>query len=207
MSHASTFAPLALLAVVSASCANKINYTPPAADAPAPPNVLVVTAPFDEVWSGLIERVGSQFFAIDNFEKESGLLTLSFTASPMSSVVDGGHIEVNYDNSFAAGMGNYRPTVLKFNGPYTTYIEQYHRAQLNGRVNLVVRSVDASTTKVTVNTRYAIKTDAGTITLHSGERVHGSFKAGGRTKSCAFQPTGVVEQKILSALDEISEDP
>jgi len=31
---------------------------------------------FDEVWTSLIEYSASSFFAIDNFEKDSGLMTL-----------------------------------------------------------------------------------------------------------------------------------
>ena len=192
--------------VLLASCANSLDYTlPPTREGVK--KSLTVNAPFDRVWDELIAKVGSTFFAIENFEKASGLLTLSFTTSPFSKSVDGGHSKRHFDNSFSAPIGH--ATVINFDGNYADYLQQFLNATLLGKVNLVVRSIDANSTSVTVNTRFVVSAPNGPTLLtwswNSGERCSQSVKDGasGQMVERVFQSTGFVEKQIMDAIQSL----
>ncbi|MFO1031388.1 MAG: hypothetical protein U1F60_09925, partial [Planctomycetota bacterium] len=207
---------LSIALFASCTTTDRFEYSPPPDAGPAPSNERLVQRPFDQVWSCLIESVGKTFFAIDNFERDSGLLTLSFSTRPFSHAVDGGHVRVLFDNSSAvAGRafwfgGNQQATKIDFDGNYADWVEQYLGGQMNGRMNIVVRKASENTTRVTINTRFVItsvSTFGGTATTttwswSSGERASQTLtdKKGNRV-SRVFQSTGFVEKKILDQLE------
>jgi uncharacterized protein YceK len=181
-------------ALVLSGCASVGSYTPPSSltgdDAK---NEVVVDKPFDATWASLIDYASSTFFAIDNFEKASGLITLSFGSSDPGRFIDCGQI--------VSQSGN-------FNGPYTTYMATQLRATLTGKMNLVVRQVDPNRTLVRANARYIFV--APPQAQVSGESW--TFESGGQatvtvanpvsgtipTRTC--RPTYAAEKAILDAV-------
>lgn len=193
-------------------------YTPPSPPGSAPINERVVRATFDEVWTALIGSVGQTFFAIDNFEKESGLLTLSFSTTPYSTAVDGGHLRRKFDDT-AARQGqafwsgvNVQASKVDFDGNYADWVEQYLSGVFEGRMNIVVRRESEQATRVTINCRFVIACVSLTgataskttwawnspelatqmVTDRKGDRVRRAFKS-----------TGFVEKKILDQLETL----
>lgn len=210
---------IVVVGVLLASCntIDQFSYTPPHTPPTSTPE-RVIPLPFDHVWSELIDSVGKAFFAIDNFEKDSGLLTLSFTTSPFSTAVTGGNVKVHFDDSSAAAgeafwTGVSRPaTTIRFDGDYADWVQQYLRGTFTGRMNIVVRQDSATSTRVTLNTRFIVtattiqgaivsttswawntgEAATQTVTDRKGERVQ-------RT----LQSTGFVEKKLLDQLDTL----
>lgn len=128
--------PAAVLLLLT-SCVSYSSYSPPTAGIRPDDFAVVVDGPFDDVWEYLIDYAGSTFFGIENFEKESGLITLSFGSGTPSEYVTGGHWE-NY----------------AFEGDYVDYLARHFNGRLTGKMNLVVRHLDEGRTKVTVNASY-----------------------------------------------------
>lgn len=125
-------------------------------------NSVVIDKTYDEVWAALIETSSKSFFSIKNFEKDSGLLTLSFGSGQTEQYVTCGEIDSpnrNYRGSFisAVSVGTsmvqsssllgamVQPTV---NTPTTGY------SGLDGAINLFVKRINDNSTQVAVNTRY-----------------------------------------------------
>lgn len=104
--------------------------------------VKTINASYDKVWSTLIQYSAKTFFAIENYEKASGLITLSFGASNPVGFVTGGHVEYGY----AGGT--------TFSGDYVEYLTKFGEAELDGKLNIVVTKVSENKTKVSVNARY-----------------------------------------------------
>jgi hypothetical protein len=125
--------------------------------APEPPKDLAnftrtVNRSFDETWDALIEYCGGTYFGIDEFEKESGLLTLSFGATKPSHFVTGGHIDmVDY---YMWGVRG------EFKGDYVDFLDQYLDGDLTAKMNIVVKGTAPNKTRVTVNTHYYFAADA-----------------------------------------------
>lgn len=115
------------------------SYTPPpSADIT---KSIVVDSSFDETWDRLISYTAASFFGIDNFEKESGLLTLTFGSGDAVNFIDCG--------TFSASAG-----AKTYNGPYVSFMEQQNNATLTGRMNLRAVADGSEQTRVIVNARY-----------------------------------------------------
>ena len=218
---------LALCALVfvlpACSVVNKFDYAAPDLGEAMPTHEVIVDQPFDDTWRALISKIGQTFFAIDHFEKDSGLLTLTFTANPLSSVVDGGQCKVVYDDSSlrtaqAMWANVHVPaTKIRFEGNYADYVDQYLSGTFAGKVNLVVQPEGASRTRVTVNTRFVVTATAqvnrsGSIVTvnttwswNAGDRAVQVVETskGGREERI-MQSTGYVEREILSAIEDIN---
>lgn len=77
----------------------------------------VMPAGFDETWSALINAVSSDYFELQNYEKDSGLLTLSYEPDAPADYVDCGHWtreSTDHYNDFA--------------GPYVLWLKQSEQA-------------------------------------------------------------------------------
>jgi len=186
---ASAFA-VALLVV---GCARG-GYQPPTAASIR--NETVVDRPFDQTWDALVRMTAQTFFAIDNFERASGLITLSFGADNIARFVDCGQFETSGG-------------VVTFSGPWATFVERYAGATLNGRMNLLVQREGANRTRVRVSARYILTIpelqapnqrmlfsfdSTGQATVPTATPVAGS----NRDRTC--RPTGEAERTILNAV-------
>lgn len=170
------------------------NYRAPAAtDAQ---KSVVVDKNFDETWDDLLSYTAGSFFGIENFEKESGLLTLSFGAGDASPYIDCGTF------SFQRGVNSY-------NGPYVDYVDM-RGADLTGKMNLRVRPIANQKSEVTVNARYVFSVppmiqagvpsfsfvfdSGGSDTVTVPNPTPGTHP----TRTCV--PTGYAEREILEAV-------
>lgn len=208
-----------LLNLTACSVVNKSEYQPPSQLDAFASNERLVDRSFDETWSALISSVGKSFFAIQEFEKASGLLTLTFTTSPFSVAIDGGHFSWNYSNaSQAAGQRfwfGHGDRVVKhhFDGNYADFIQNYLNGTFDGYINLVVTEESENQTRITVNTRFVV---AGTVDGGEGQlrRMLWSWNSGQRAQlpwtnedgeqmQMILQSNHYAESKILDAIDQI----
>lgn len=171
-------------------------------------NSVIINKPKAEVWKQLIPGLGSTFFVINNIDKESGLINISYKGDP-ERLLDCGDIKKEFKNirgtqkfDFPAAKDFQRYLTVR-NG-YTFNVER--KMDLEGRMNIIVQELTPQSTKVTVNAKYVVTKDvkfyfAGrlegrdldTINFNSGQQ--GCFEAG---TTC--QSNGVFEQEVLSVL-------
>ena len=59
----------------------RLTYTPPSVQAKIN-NSIVFDEPKDQIWKRAIVNLSSSFFVINNLDKESGLINLSYSGSP-----------------------------------------------------------------------------------------------------------------------------
>lgn len=142
-----------LTIVVLAGCATapKMSYTPPT---PAQhSNSIVMPYGYDAAWKKLVAAASQTFYSIENYEKDSGLMTLSFGSTDISGLVDCG--------------------VMATNGKAENYISRSQNTgdstiKLNGKMNLLVQPVSERSTRVTVNARYILN-------IHSQGNVYNAW--------------------------------
>jgi len=79
-----------LVIMPMAGCSSKFKYTPPTTQ-PVLNNSIVVNKSKDEVWKEIVPALGGAFFVINNLDKESGLINISYRGAP-EKYVDCGHI-------------------------------------------------------------------------------------------------------------------
>jgi hypothetical protein len=181
--------------VMLTACATG-TYTPPERES-APVAERTFSASYDETWAALVDYASGAFFSIANFEKSSGLMTLTFGASEPELFIDCGHIRAD-----AAGR--------QFNQPYAQYLSQHHKAKLSGRTNLLARSESDGRTTVRVNSRYVFTAPATPATTEqifafdSGTKaqlvVQNALAGTGPTRTCASN--GRAESAVLDGVEK-----
>lgn len=204
--------PLLLASTLSGCVTGKIDYIKPSPVAKQTFNSVVLGRPVDEAWKSSVAKLSTQYFVINNMDRSSGLINLSYSGDP-EQFVDCGTITSDVSN--ARGPRSYR-------FPASRAKQQYEFAEggnlfvndrtmnMEGRINLLLQAETETTTKATVNARYVL-----TKTIHT--RQYGGGQ-GNFTDSAAFNtgqtgvfspgsatevtcvPTGKLEDDILSAL-------
>lgn len=202
---------LFILSALLSSCAGKIEYTRPSGK-PVLNNSRVFNMETDELWRKLVPELGKQFFVINNLDKSSGIINISYGGDPQK------YIDCGYINSYvknARGERNYyfpaskafQEYELMQNGLYLVS----RKMNLEGRINIIVETISSNKSRVTVNTKYIVtknisvsdnnrrilNTATDTISFNSGQE--SSFPSA-QTQPTTCQANGELENEILSLL-------
>jgi len=171
-------------------------YTPPEQTNNTDKYQIILDQPFDEVWKKLIQYSAKTFFSIDNYEKQSGLITLSFGSADPVQFITGGRLywELPPTVKFPTPGGYFHI----FDGDIVEYLRIYYDGTLDGKMNIAVTSLDKNKTKVAVHARYIFITANNTWVFDSGSCC--TVIASGKTKGVTICPTYLAEKSILSAL-------
>ncbi|MBT5371167.1 MAG: hypothetical protein HOL17_05535 [Gammaproteobacteria bacterium] len=200
---------LVVATLVLGGCAGKVNYRPPSA-VNKTTNTVTVNSPRNEVWKRIIPSLGSSFFVVNNLDKDSGFINVSYSGSP-EKYIDCGYIESYVKN--ARGERNYNfPAATAYkeyetfqNGTQLLFIRR--KMNLEGRINIVVQEMDDISTLISVNTKYVV-TKSGTIRGVQGGSHSFSDSISFNTNGSASFPqqttchaTGALEKEVLKALN------
>jgi hypothetical protein len=169
-------------------------------------NSIEVNKSKDSTWNQLVAGLSSGFFVINNMDKQSGFINLSYAGDP-EKYVEGG--ELSYTVSNLRGERNYRFPASRANAQFETMINGNlcgirRQLDLEGRINILLSELPSNRTRLTVNTRYILSLKATGQTA-TGQPVapyqeNISFNSGQSTKSNAgveYRSNGKLEQTIL----------
>lgn len=206
---------LSLMSVLVVGCAGKLDYTRPSSYSNASSNSITIDKSRDAVWSSSVPALGKKFFVINNLDKASGLINISYTGDPeryvdcgqISSYVKNLQGERTYNFPGALAQKSYE---LMTPGGGLFFVDR--KMSLEGRANLIFEEIGPTKTRVTANTRYVLNRQqtirsaannfpqnfSNSISFNSGSGA--SFPPGrdGRAVECVS--TGVLEREILSAI-------
>ncbi|MFL9665309.1 hypothetical protein WIX39_000065 [Variovorax sp. AB1(2024)] len=196
------------LAVI-AGCAGKIDYVRPQAPT-AVENTKIINKSRQAVWDAAVPQLGKEFFVINNLDKSSGLINISYSGDP-EKYVDCGRI-ISYVKN-ARGERTYDFPAAKQQMEYEVMTSNLfflsRQMNLDGRVNLIFEEVGPEQTRVSANTRYVLKLDH-TVRDVNGRSVNTSNSIAFNTNTAASFPrpenmeavncrsTGLLEQDLLS---------
>ena len=144
-----------VITILLSSCAvekeklteNVGKYVPPNIDDTNFKNSVITNKNFDETWTSLIDFVNNSFFKIENLEKNSGLLTLSFGSKEPEKFINCGDFEYTL---FFTGE--------EFKGSYIDYVKSGLLAVLEAKMNINIQKIDNESTKISINTNYTFST-------------------------------------------------
>jgi predicted small lipoprotein YifL len=204
--HIRTATVLALLSLTIAGCATSTSsYIPPTENRVI--NTKFVNKPFDVVWDGLVKELSSDFFVINNIDKNSRLINISFTSQRPSEFVDCGTTSRTFKN--ARGDQNYTYKTADA-ANYTAANEIGHAfnmrrvSRLDGRTNIYV-APENNGTNITVNTKYVISVTLSGTALDGRSVGSENYTFDPSTKqsftngSITCAATGTIEDRILRA--------
>ena len=122
-------------------------YVPPNIDDTNFKNSVITNKDFDEAWTSITDFVNNSFFKIENLEKDSGLLTLSFGSNAAENFIDCGDFEYTL---FFTGE--------EFKGSYIDYAKSGLLAVLEAEMDVNIQKIDNETTEISINTNYKYST-------------------------------------------------
>jgi hypothetical protein len=148
-----------LMCVFLISCiSGNSNITQPS-EYPLQIKSVLIEKPKEEVWDTLLANVTNSFFVVNNIEKVSGFINLSY-AGPPCNYVDCGWItsEVTAGRTRTysfPGCSEYQQ--YEFYDQIARVVWNYQRTmKLEGRINILVQEEQPSRTRVSTNIRYAV---------------------------------------------------
>lgn len=180
------------LSVVMMGCGVKYpEYQPPTPLSYNAENVKTINKNFEQTWTALIDYASSSFFAIDNFEKDSGLMTLNFGSNDPAKFVD---------------CGTVHSVAVKYDGPFIEGVQSYGSVILEGRMNLFVKSIAPNVTSVKIKARYVLTAQEPGAKQIWAFDTGGSDakKMGGIQTNVVCRPTNYAEEEILKGIEKIS---
>lgn len=203
----------ALTVLALTACAGKVDYIRPTTRPDASANSKVIDKPRESVWNASVPALSKQFFVINNLDKSSGLINVSYNGDPekyidcgrITSFVKNARGERTYNFAGAAGQQSYE--IMNPNGLFIVN----RTMTLDGRVNLVFEEVTPTRTRVTANTRYVVQRQQTVRNMNNQSQAFSnsiSFNSGGgasfppaddgRAAECVSN--GFLEREILNAI-------
>lgn len=128
-------------------------------------NEVVVPRPQSQVWDILVKELSKSFYVINNIDKESRIINVSFSSTSPAEYVDCGKSHRTYTQGDktevydydVAGSAEFKIATARQEHPsFANYIIVRREPILEGRSNIYIAPDEKDNTKtiVTVNTRY-----------------------------------------------------
>lgn len=156
------------------------NYTAPVSNGKVK-NSIIVNENFETVWDRLVGKLASGFFVINNIDKASRLINVSFSSDSPEQYIDCGETYRTYKYNDDTQTYRYKvaeDSTYKMAGswgqmnnlPVTADI--YRDASLDGRINIYVAPHNGQGTQVSVNVKYIFEASvSGTLYGYSAAGV------------------------------------
>jgi hypothetical protein len=161
-------AAIGVVCVAGCQSSASVNRTAPTSEAVK--NSVTVNQDFDTTWDGLIKNLSSRFFVINNVEKVSRIMNVSFSADDPTQYADCGETT----RKFKSGTGseeiftfkNAAATIhFKAVAPNGVAYEAVNQQRLEGRANVYV-APNGNLTDIAVNVRYVIQPNVTVVPIH-----------------------------------------
>lgn len=204
---------ISIVIFVLYGCATgKIDYDPPIFNSPPEPSI-IINKNINEVWKELIPALGKRFFVINNLDKETGFINISYNGDPrtfidcgeITSTVVASGVKKTYKFKAAKAYHEYKAVNPLFN-----VVTVRRKMKLEGRINIIVEALNLSKTRATAITRYVV-TKSWTARDVSGKFFESGsktiyFNTGQKAKFANIATTccanGNLEKEILSLLSD-----
>ncbi len=168
----------------------------------------------ETVWKNAISSLGASFFVINNIDKSSGFINLSFSGNP-EKYINCGRIKYIVDNLAGKRVYDFPPSLE--DSKYERYINGelytfYRKLSLDGRVNIIMQELSENETVATVNIRYMVngyfdifdvsgkKIEASSQTLSFNTNTSDKFKSESNQGVICIS-SGQLEREILNLIE------
>ena len=205
-----------LISLLLSSCGTgRVEYIPPSQPATYK-NSVIIKMNKDKLWKKIVPALGKSFFVINNIDKDSGIINVSYSGDP-EKYIDCGQIKSYVKN--AKGEREYNFPASRANQHYEAwdaargeslcFIDR--KMNLEGRINIIIEEVTSDESKVTVNIKYILTKSTfarnirgqsrnfhDTISFTSGHG--GKFPGPDAYSGTICIPNGKLEHEILELL-------
>ncbi|MBP0635766.1 hypothetical protein [Cupriavidus sp. AcVe19-6a] len=202
------WAAIASAAVSVSGCATSTaHYSPPTASQVSASKT--VATPFDATWDKLVKNLASDFFVINNIDKNSRLINVSFSSDRPSDYVDCGFSSRTFKNARGESSYNYRTAdsaQFTFANKDGMAFNVNRKTRLEGRINVYV-APEASGTVVNANVKYILGVNIVSAPLGGGVPATANIQADFSTKApyvgsdFTCHANGAIESRVLGFVE------
>lgn len=161
-------------------------------------NENTVPGQYSSVWDALVRDLAKSFYVINNIDKESRIINVSFSSQKAEDYVDCGRTQRTYKEGDAAERYNYAvaerstfkvATARQEHPAFTNYFVLTREPTLEGRSNIYIApsTSDPNQTTISVNTRYIL-----TVKVRGegfAKHISGNVQTRGRSPEETFTST------------------
>lgn len=194
-------------ALLSGCATSSVDYRAPSSQGVS--NTKEIDIPFDKAWDSLVRQLSSDFFVINNIDKNSRLINLSFSTQKPSEFVDCGVTNRVFENG--RGKRNYSYAAAdssEFNvtNDKSMAFSMSRRTKLEGRVNIYLAPA-GSGTSIAVNSKYALQINWSAVGFDGAPGGSGansfdfSTKQGYSAPELTCYAKGTLERRILDMVN------
>jgi hypothetical protein len=207
-SHFSAAIAVAAAYLLAGCVSGQTDYSPPTAKVPKDAFSKTLNKTKDVVWASTVPALGKDFFVINNLDKGSGLINVSYSGDP-HDFIDCGHISGFFSN--ARGRQDYSFDASTKDAQYTLWVSPVagmvdRHMNLDGRVNIIFESLTPDTTKVTVNARYIVDRHAHMVGFDGRQGNNDNQIAFISTSQGNFPPSADGRQTVCVATGKLERD-
>lgn len=188
---------------------SNLNYTPPKQFNPNNiKNSKIVNKSFNEAWEELINNLTENSFVINNMNKDSGFINISFSSTNPSQYIDCGEWNGYFENM--RGKANYY-----FKGEQSSQFTSMHGTSmvntvstksLSGRINILLQKIEKAKQNVKVNVKYVLSGTNKYMYVYPPHTNYLNWSVGFSTKNSGqaqggktqCQTTGYLEEELLN---------
>lgn len=166
-------------------------------------NEVVVDGSYSVVWDTLVRDLAKSFYVINNIDKESRIINVSFLSNEADDYLDCGRTRRSYQEGDSLERFDYQVAsraTFKFaatrqeHPSYSNYGVATREPTLEGRANIYIAPVagDPTRTSVSVNARYVltIKVKAEGFAKHASGNVFSRGRLPEETQTYSFNTIG-----------------
>jgi hypothetical protein len=163
---------LAIFVIGLAGCATqgKSDFTYTKHEPKRTTNEIQINQPYSQVWDKLVRDLSKSFYVINNIDKESRIINLSFSTQSPTDYVDCGETHRtytqgekidNYDYNVAESSEFKVASKTQQHPSFSYYAIVKHNTSLEGRANIYLAPLESDKTQTTVavNSRYILTID------------------------------------------------
>ena len=171
-----------------------------------------VSKDFETAWSNMVSGLSREFFVINNIEKDSGIINVSYSADDPSQFIDCGSAEVvTNSDEIVVDMSkeNNYPWAYQ-DGVYQFVGRVENNPSVSGRANIYMAESGGNQTSINVNARYVVKLNH-TLFNNVGGQINrleetATFETGSygsiSDSDIVCTNTGELESRILNLVSE-----
>lgn len=176
---------------------NSFNYTAPTFTQIK--NEAVVQKPYSQVWDKLVKEISKSFYVINNIDKESRIINISFGTNTPADFVDCGYSHRTYTQGEKVDTFDYEvagASQFKIAGnqkphpSWASYAIVRREPSLEGRANIYIApdDKDNTNTMTTINARYiwTIKTKGEMFNEHASGNTVSAGRIPEETSTISF---------------------
>jgi hypothetical protein len=185
---------ITLLPLMTGCISGHIDFAPP--PTPTVENSIVIHAPEAVVWDAVIPEIAKSYFTINNIERDSGLINLSYSGQP-ELYVDGGTVTSVITGVFAGARYSFGGTdsTATFRAFINGQVVDVQRSViLEGKANMILENESPVSCKLTITVHYVLVAhDQWLETYYSYPNVLTRPMSAASTASFTSKSTGVFQ--------------